>query len=204
MIFLSLLAFAIDTIPELDSSWRFGLSMLELGCVIFFTLEYGVRIWTAPSKTRYLFSFMGVVDLLAVVPFWLGLTVELQSLRVFRIFRAFALFKMIRYQKAVSRLQQTIASIRDELCVFSLLAMMLLYFCGVGIFYFENPAQPENFSSVFDGLWWAVATLTTVGYGDVYPVTIGGKVFTFFILMIGLGIISIPAGLISSSLLKGN
>ena len=79
---------------------------------------------------------------------------------------------------------------------------MLLYVSAMGIYYFENPVQPEAFSSVFDGLWWAVVTLTTVGYGDVYPVTVGGKAFTFFVLMIGLGIVAVPTGLIASALGK--
>jgi voltage-gated potassium channel len=80
--------------------------------------------------------------------------------------------------------------------------IVLLYFAAVGIYYFENPAQPDAFVSVFHSLWWAVATLTTVGYGDVYPVTTGGRIFTFFILLIGLGIVSVPAGLVASALSK--
>ena len=78
----------------------------------------------------------------------------------------------------------------------------MFYLSGVGIYYFENEAQPEAFSSIFHSLWWSVITLTTVGYGDIYPITAGGKIFTFFILIIGLGIVSIPAGLIASALSK--
>jgi len=81
-------------------------------------------------------------------------------------------------------------------------AMIILYLAGVGIYHFEYPAQPDAFSSVFHSLWWAVATLTTVGYGDIYPITTGGKIFTFFILIVGLGIVSIPAGLVASALSK--
>ena len=77
---------------------------------------------------------------------------------------------------------------------------MLLYLSAAGIYYFENPLQPEVFSSIFDGLWWAVATLTTVGYGDVYPVTAGGKIFTFIVLIIGLGVVAVPTGLLASAL----
>ena len=79
---------------------------------------------------------------------------------------------------------------------------MLLYLSAVGIYYFENTAQPDVFSSVFHSLWWAVATLTTVGYGDIYPITVGGRIFTFLILMIGLGVVAVPAGLLASALSK--
>jgi voltage-gated potassium channel len=86
--------------------------------------------------------------------------------------------------------------------VFFLATVLLLFLSGAGIYFFENPAQPEVFTSVFSSLWWTVATLTTVGYGDIYPITVGGKIFTFVILMIGLGIIAVPAGILSSSLSK--
>jgi len=86
--------------------------------------------------------------------------------------------------------------------VFLLVALLTLYVTAVGIYYFENEAQPEAFASVFHSLWWAVATLTTVGYGDVYPVTLGGRVFTFVLLIVGLGIVAVPAGLVATALSK--
>ena len=89
---------------------------------------------------------------------------------------------------------------KEEFVLFGFVTLILLYLTAVGIYYFENNAQPEAFKSIFHSLWWAVATLTTVGYGDVYPVTVGGRVFTFFILMIGLGIVAVPAGLLATAL----
>ncbi len=100
------------------------------------------------------------------------------------------------------RLHRAFVLIKEELVVFFFLTLALIFLAGVGIYYFENPVQPEVFSSVFHSLWWGVTTLTTVGYGDVYPVTAGGKVFTFFILIIGLGVVSIPAGLVASAFSK--
>ena len=91
---------------------------------------------------------------------------------------------------------------KEELIVCLSSMLILLYLAAVGIYYFENEAQPQNFSSIFDSLWWAVATLTTVGYGDVYPITVGGKIFTFLILMIGLGIVALPAGIFAAALTK--
>ncbi len=86
---------------------------------------------------------------------------------------------------------------REEIVLFFFVTVVLLYLAAVGIYYFEHDAQPEAFSSIFHSLWWAVATLTTVGYGDVYPITVGGRIFTFAVLAIGLGVVSIPAGLVA-------
>jgi len=86
--------------------------------------------------------------------------------------------------------------------LFGLLAGIVLYLSAAGIYFFEYPAQPDQFSSVFHSLWWALTTLTTVGYGDMYPVTIGGKIFTFFVLVVGLGIVAVPTGLVASALSK--
>lgn len=79
---------------------------------------------------------------------------------------------------------------------------IFLFLASAGIYYFENAAQPESFASIFHSGWWAIVTLTTVGYGDVYPITLGGRIFTFFILMVGVGIVTIPAGLVASALTK--
>jgi voltage-gated potassium channel len=109
---------------------------------------------------------------------------------------------MARYQKAMKRFKTAFSMAREEIVLFLFLTLILLYLSAVGIYYFEREAQPEEFASVFHSLWWAVATLTTVGYGDIYPITAGGKVFTFFMMIIGMGIIAVPAGLVASALTK--
>lgn len=137
---------------------------------------------------------------MAILPFYISTGIDLRSIRVFRFFRLARSFKLFRYNKAIQRFSTAFIMIKEELILFLFATAFLLYFSAVGIYYFENPAQPEQFQSIFDSLWWAVATLTTVGYGDVYPVTVGGKIFTFFVLLIGLGIVAVPAGLVSSAL----
>ena len=92
--------------------------------------------------------------------------------------------------------------VREELVLFIGVSLMLIYLSAVGVYYFEHDSQPEQFASVFHSLWWAVVTLTTVGYGDVYPVTLGGRLFTFVVLFLGLGIVAVPTGLIASALSK--
>ena len=144
-----------------------------------------------------------MVDLLAILPFYIASGVDLRSIRVFRLFRLLRMFKLLRYSAAVTRLRAAFISIKEELVLFGVATGFLLYVTAVGIYYFENGAQLERFKSIFHSLWWAVATLTTVGYGDIYPVTAGGKVFTFFMLMIGLGVIAVPTGLIASALTQG-
>lgn len=127
---------------------------------------------------------------------------DLRSLRILRMLRLFRLLKLARYNSAMQRFSNAFFIAKEELVLFGVVTVMLLYLSAVGIYYFENEAQPEQFKSIFHSFWWAIATLTTVGYGDVFPVTVGGRIFTFFILMIGLGIVAVPAGLLASALTK--
>ncbi|WP_444917354.1 potassium channel family protein [Microbulbifer sp. JMSA003] len=106
------------------------------------------------------------------------------------------------YSKAVARFSRAFSMVKEELVLFGVTALILLYLSSVGIYYFESAAQPEQFKSIFHSLWWAVTTLTTVGYGDMYPVTLGGRIFTFFVPLIGLGVVAIPTGLVASALSK--
>jgi voltage-gated potassium channel len=149
-----------------------------------------------------MFSFFGIVDLLAVLPFYISTGVDLRSVRAFRLLRLFRLLKLARYSAAVQRFHRAFLIAREELALFGATALIVLYLSSVGIYYFEREAQPEAFGTVFHALWWAIATLTTVGYGDVYPVTAGGRVFTFFVLVTGLGIVAVPTGLFASALSK--
>ena len=120
----------------------------------------------------------------------------------FRLFRLFRIFKLLKYNSAIDRLLFAFREIKKELFIFLIATIFLLYVSSVGIYYFENEAQPEQFKSVFHSMWWAVATLTTVGYGDVYPITLGGKLFTTFIVFIGMGLVAVPTGLLASALAK--
>lgn len=200
LIVVSLIAFSIETLPNLPEHVQLGLHWLEATIVLLFTIEYVARIYAADKPMRYIFSFYGLIDLIAILPFYITLTTSLTSLRIFRLLRLFRIFKLGRYSAALERLGRAILSIREELVLFTLLTSMLLFLASVGIYYFEHEAQPEAFQSIFHAMWWSVATFTTVGYGDIYPVTAGGKLFTFMVLMIGLGIVAVPTGLIASAL----
>lgn len=202
LILLSLITFSVETLPNLRPQTKTILRAIEIFCVVVFTVEYILRIYVADSKPRFIFSFFGLIDLVAILPFYLSFGVDLRSLRALRFLRLFRILKLVRYNKAMNHFVRAIKSAKEEILLFIFITLMLIYFSAVGIYYFENEAQPEHFTSIFDSLWWAIITLTTVGYGDVYPITVGGKVFTFFILMIGLGIVAIPTGIISSALTR--
>ena len=151
---------------------------------------------------KYIFSFYGLIDFLAIFPFYLRTAYDLRALRAFRVFRIFRTLKLVRYNKAMKRFHIAAGIIKEELVLFLIITAIFIFLASAGIYYFENEAQPELFSSVIHSGWWAVVTLTTVGYGDVYPITLGGKIFTFFILLIGVGIVTIPAGLVASAISK--
>ena len=125
---------------------------------------------------------------------------DLRAVRAFRLLRLVRVLKPARYSAAARRFHKAFLLAREELILFVLVASIMLYLAAVGIYYFEHEAQPEAFQSVFHSLWWAVATLTTVGYGDVYPITAGGRIFTAFVLFVGLGIVAIPAGMVATAL----
>lgn len=200
LIILSLIAVAIETLPEAEP-YHLWLLWSERIIVTVFTIEYALRF--AANRFRYVFSFLGIIDLLAILPFYISFgMVDLRSVRMFRLLRLLRLAKLHRYGSAWQRLRTAFVDIKDELTVYCGLTVALLYLASVGIYYCEHEAQPEVFRSVFHAMWWAVCTLTTVGYGDVYPVTVAGRLFTFVILVLGLSVVAVPSGLIASALVK--
>ena len=203
LILASIVIFSLETLPSLNRSTVEILGALETLCVVIFSLEYLLRIVVAKEKKSFIFSFWGMIDLLAILPFYLvtlGLNFDLIMLRSFRLLRLVRILKFGRYHQSLLRIGLAIKIGKEDLFLALAATFIMLLVASFGIYQFENPAQPEQFRSVFESLWWALSTLTTVGYGDVYPITAGGKVFTGVILMIGLGIVALPAGIIASSL----
>jgi voltage-gated potassium channel len=202
LILFSLVAFAISTLPNNTKETIRLLNVFEITCVAIFTIEYALRVFVAEKPLKYIFSFYGIIDFLAIFPFYLRSVYDLRALRAFRVFRIFRTLKLIRYNKALNRFHIAAGIVKEEIVLFLIITAIFIFLASTGIYYFENAAQPEIFTSVIHSGWWAVVTLTTVGYGDVYPITVGGKIFTFFILIIGVGIVTIPAGLVASALSK--
>ncbi|GAB4136508.1 MAG: ion transporter [Planctomycetaceae bacterium] len=203
-IVIALVTFTLDTLPD-KPEWAVQcLFTIEVITVLVFSVEYILRFIAAERRLKFVFSFYGVIDLLAILPFYLGFFVgfgvDLRSLRILRLFRVFRVFKLLRYSRAIRHFGNALQEVKEELILYLMATAFLMFLASAGIYHFEREAQPENFQSIFHSLWWAVVTLTTVGYGDVYPLTVGGKIFTGFLLMIGLGVIAVPSGLLASGL----
>lgn len=202
LILLSAIAIAIETvhgIPVGVTRFLYGFEVLVL---TIFVSEYLVRLVCAPHPLRYMFSFWGIVDLLACVPAVAFLQPQWQVVRTLRLLRLVRLLKLFRTSVALDRLGRALHLVKGELIVFGILSALMLYVSAVGIYLFEHEAQPEAFSSIPQSLWWAVASFTTVGYGDLYPITTGGRIFTSLVLFIGLGIVAVPSAIITTALVE--
>jgi len=200
LVVTSLIALGLETIPDLSPAAVAALWTVEIVVVAIFTVEYALRIAVAPKPWRYVFSFWGIVDLLAILPFYLLLLVDLRWFRILRLLRLLRILKIAHYSAAADRILLALRLVVPELAVFALVAMSVTYLCAFGIYFFEHPAQPEKFASVFHAMWWAAITLTTVGYGDIYPITLGGRIFTMLMLFVALGVVAVPTGLVASAL----
>ncbi|MGP1586710.1 MAG: ion transporter [Treponemataceae bacterium] len=187
---------------------------IERISVVIFSIEYLLRIWTADflfpkkkyfvAKIKYIFSFMAIIDLLAILPFYLPmfLPIDLRVLRVLRIIRLFRVFKISRYTNALSSIVKVFKNKQHELLSSFFVVLLLMIVASVLMFSIENKAQPEVFKNAFDALWWALATLTTVGYGDIYPITILGKILSAIIAILGIGLVAVPTGIISAGFME--
>lgn len=190
------------------------LSYIELVSVIIFTIEYALRVWTADllrpelsgfrARVRYIFSFMAIIDLLAILPFYIPfiIPIDLRVLRALRIVRLLRLFKINRYTSALKSIAIVFKSKKSELMSSMLVLIILMIIASVLMYNIESQAQPEAFKNAFASLWWAIATLTTVGYGDVYPITVVGKILSSIISLLGVALVAVPTGIISAGFIE--
>lgn len=202
LIGLTVLILPLDTWPDAPKTLTTFISFLESAIMWIFAAEYATRICLARRRFKYLFSFYGLLDAVTILPYFLVPGFDWQELRCLRLLRLLRLSKAIRYSEATRRFAAALSEMRGEATVFICATATVLYVAAYGIWHFEHEAQPEAFATIFHSLWWAVATLTTVGYGDVYPITVGGKVFTSVIAFLSLGVVASLAGLVASALTK--
>ena len=202
LILFSAATVPLETLPGLSPGLQRFLSIAEIVVVAIFTAEYLLRLWVAERRWRFATSMQGIIDLLAILPFYLAFAIDLRAVRLLRVFRLLRLLKLARYDRAFNRIWRALMESREELAISLLVLGMAVYFAAFCIFHFEHAAQPDKFVTIADGLWWAVATVTTVGYGDIYPITAGGRLFTFLLLIVSLGLVAAPAGIFASALLS--
>jgi voltage-gated potassium channel len=209
LILLNVVAIVLESVASIRNQYAEFFQLFELFSVLVFTGEYILRVWTANlhpnyskpvvGNIKFALTPMAIIDLLAILPFYLPyLGVDLRLLRILRIFRIFRLFKIVRYVSALALINQVLKQKREELVVTFIFTMFLLLLSSTLMYYVEHNAQPDHFSSIPETMWWGIATLTTVGYGDIYPVTAFGKFLGGIIAIIGIGLFALPTGILAS------
>ena len=211
LIVLNVFAIVLESYPQLEKPYHLYFQLFEYFSVAVFSTEYILRIWTAPllypdlspirSRIKFVTSALGIIDLLAVLPFYIPfiITIDLRFIRVLRLLRLLRVMKLSRHSEALRTIRRVLKNSKSELGVTVFVVFILLIVSSSLMYYIEHEAQPEAFQNIGQGFWWAVATLTTVGYGDIYPVTGLGKFISGLIALLGIGLVALPTGIISSA-----
>ena len=210
MLLINVAVTILYTFDRMELQYGGVLLAIEAVTVAFFAVDYVLRVWTAPAlypnKTefrairKYVFSLTGIVDLLSFLPYYLPIFFPTGAavFRIFRVVRIFRLFQINAYYSALNVITEVLNSKRQQLASSVFIISVLMVASSLCMYSLENAAQPEVFSNAFSGIWWAVSTLLTVGYGDIYPITIPGKIVSIFITFLGVGMVAIPTGIISA------
>jgi voltage-gated potassium channel len=214
IILLNVLALILESEPWLYAAYGPWFDYFEIFSVAVFSVEYVLRLWACTEhaqyarpiagRLRYMVSFMAIIDLLAILPFYLvglagGYT---RVLRLFRLFRLFRMLKLVRYSNALDTMSRVLRNKREEIIITMLVLTMVIIVSSTVMYYAENEAQPDKFPSILSAMWWAIITLATVGYGDVYPVTELGRAFGALTALFGVALFALPAGLIGAGFME--
>jgi len=212
LITLNVIAVILATVERFGFQYQYYFRIFEIFSVTIFTIEYLLRLWTCTinknfrnsvtGRIKYTLTPFAIIDLLAILPFYLPMIIplDLRFIRAVRLFRLFRLFKMSRYSKAVFTLKKVLKDKKEELILVIFVVLLLLIIFSSLMYFIEKEAQPEAFSNIPEAMWWGIITLTTVGYGDVYPITPLGKILGALIAFLGIGMFALPAGILSSGL----
>jgi voltage-gated potassium channel len=206
MILLSILVLMLETVPALWAAYSTEFYLIEWIFTIFFTIEYGLRIYSVRRPKYYIFSFYGMVDLLSILPSYLALFVPgihaLMIIRSLRLIRVFRIFKLDAFVIQGNAIAAALAESRKKLTVFALMIIILSIIFGSVMYLAEHNANPK-FDSIPRGIYWTIVTITTVGYGDISPVTSFGQLVASCIMLMGYIIIAVPTGIVTSSVIQG-
>ena len=209
LIVLSTIDIILESEQSLSYKYKTYFNYFEKFSVTIFSIEYLLRVWTCVEnekfksafigRIKFMFTRMALIDLIAILPFYLPLIgIDLRFLRMFRLFRIFRILKMARYSSAFDLIKDTVKEKKEELMVTLGFLIIILIITSSLMYYIEKDVQPENFSSISKSLWWGIVTLTTVGYGDVYPITVLGKILGGIITLLGIGLVALPSGILAS------
>ncbi|MGA0415877.1 MAG: ion transporter [Flavobacteriaceae bacterium] len=210
LIIANVLAMILESHENIHIKYSGYFKIFETVSILIFSLEYLFRIYEGFKEKglkgvrKYVFSGFGLIDLISILPFYFNqfITVDGRFLRILRLFRLTRIFKLGRDSKSLKLFIRALSAVRAELKFTLFLSILTILFSASAIYYLENEAQPEKFSSITESIWWSTISLATVGYGDVYPVTVGGKIFASIISLVGIGIVAIPTGVISASFVE--
>jgi len=213
LIILNVVAVTLSTVHSIYMKYAIYFDYFELFSVAVFSVEYVLRLWTCTvdprfrdpvrGRLRYMRTPMALVDLVAVLPFYIPLIFpDLRFLRAIRLLRLFRMLKMVRYSESLKTFSEVLKLKKEELGVLFFIILVLLMISSAMIYEAENKAQPEVFSSIPASMWWGVVTLTTVGYGDIYPVTPLGKLIGTVVVILGIGLFALPAGILASGFME--
>ena len=201
-ILLSIIGVMLESVDEIDKKYHELIMVFEWGFTILFTIEYFFRIYAVNRPFKYIFSFMGIVDLLAIIPtyliFILPAAHSLSVVRAIRLIRIFRIFKLSRYLRGAHTMQIALRSSRPKIIVFLLSVMLLVIILGTLMYVIESSARTNGFENIPNSIYWSIITLTTVGYGNIVPMTILGKIVASFIMILGYGIIAVPTGIVTA------
>jgi voltage-gated potassium channel len=210
LIIINSIAVIVETVDSIYNAYQDFFVALELFTVTIFSIEYVLRIWSCTAvekykhpvlgRLKYIVSAGSLIDLVAILPFYLPIVAryDLRFIRMLRLFRFFRFLKLSRYMKASKVIGRVFSGKKEELVLSLGITIFLIVIASSLMYYTEHDAQPGKFSSIPETMWWSVATLTTVGYGDIYPITAMGKTLTAVISILGIGLFALPAGILAS------
>ncbi|MGF1578523.1 MAG: ion transporter [Gemmataceae bacterium] len=199
LILYSVITICLETMPEL-APYKTFFWYSESIVTILFTLEYVIFWVLSDEKWKYPFRFYSVIDLISILPFYLSLGVDLRAMRALRFLRIFRILKLGRYSEAADTLSLAFRRCAPELSVTALMTVLVILGASMGLYYAENPEQPQAYTSIPACFWGTIVTLTTVGYGDVVPQTLVGRCLAMIVMLAGIALVAVPTGLLSSQL----
>lgn len=213
LIFLNVLMVTMETVESFDKEYGKWIDAVQTVSAILFTVEYGLRLWTIKYKPeyrgkwgrlKYIFSFAALIDLIAILPFYVSFIPfkNLTYIRFLRLLSFFRFFKLGRYSSSFSLIDDVWRKKKDLLTASMFLSVFLIVASSFFIYMAENAAQPDKYSSIPQSMYWSVITLTSTGYGDIYPITPMGKVLTMIITIIGIGMVALPIAIFSSGFVE--